>query len=248
MSGAIVTSGDVIHAERARAGLPDCFVVTIDGQAATGKSSVGLRLAQRLGAAFLDTGAMYRDATALAIEHHVAPQDAEGITRLVAQTRAGMDWVASPGNNYRGLDAAMSARLRTPGVDAAVSIVARHEGLRLLLIDWQRGVARAHKRLVTEGRDQGSRVFRETALAKFFLMAEPGERARRRVEQLRAAGVAADAGAIEANLRLRDAIDASHAMKIAEGMAVIDTTHLTEDAVVDRLAGLVLVQAGRAGV
>jgi hypothetical protein len=120
--------------------------------------------------------------------------------------------------------------------------------LRLLLIDWQRGAARAHKRLVTEGRDQGSRVFREDALAKFFLMAEPGERARRRVEQLRAAGVAADAAAIEANLRLRDAIDASHAMKIAEGMTVIDTTELTEDAVVERLAGLVLAQAGRAGV
>lgn len=244
MNGAAM-SGGAIQAGPVGINLPERFVVTIDGQAATGKSSTGLKLAKRLGAAFLDTGAMYRDATALALEHRVPVQDAGAIIDLVKRERTGWDWVMSPGKNYAGMSPAFSARLRSREVDDAVSVVAKHADLRLLMVEWQRGLATSHKRLVSEGRDQGSVVFRDVAAARFFLMAEPAERARRRVAQLASGGIAADAAKIEANLRSRDAIDASHAMKIAEGMEVIDTTRHSEDEVVDRLVGLVMERVGR---
>ncbi len=223
-------------------GLPAKFVVTIDGQAATGKSSTGLRLAQRLGASFLDTGAMYRDATALALERRVPIDDAQAIIRLVqAERTEGMQWVRSPGNGYAGLlqSPEFVERLRSAAVDAAVSVVAKHKALRELLIDWQRRAAVDHGRLVTEGRDQGSVVFKTSALCKFFLVASPQVRAQRRAEQLTARGVLADVGAIEANLVSRDQIDASHAMRFDEDMIEVNTTKLTEDQVVDHLVTLV---------
>ncbi len=231
-------------AARGADGLPVRFVVTIDGQAATGKSTVGLELARRLGASYLDTGAMYRDATALALEQGLSLADEGAIVRAVEAQRGGMAWCAHP-PHYRVWDAAFELRVRSEAVNNAVSVVAKHQGLRERMVRAQRAIGAASARLVSEGRDQGSVVF-PRALAKIFLFADVRVRAQRRVEQARAMGSEMDVAAVEANLASRDALDASHALRQASDAIVVDTTRLTQAQVVEKLVAVVHAAAARA--
>lgn len=222
--------------------LPERFVVAIDGQASTGKSSVGQKLARRLHAAFLDTGAMYRAVTALCIERGVPTSDDDAVLQLAKESNLSFDWSSFP-PKLMAFGVSISDKLRSPAVDGQVSVVAAIGPVRQCLVELQRWTTHQRPRLVTEGRDQGTVVFPD-AMAKFFLVADPEERARRRAAQ----NAAADYDAILKNLIDRDRRDSSRAvgpMAVAPDAAVIDTTRMTEEEVVDHLESLVRAAAGR---
>ena len=214
----------------------DPIVITIDGPAGTGKSTVAHGLARRLHLEYLDTGAMYRAATLAVLEAAVDPHDDTAVAEVVGAARIDFDWTVDPPRVLvRGRD--VSDHIRSESVTRHVSTIAAHPGVRRRLVEAQRRIAAAHPRLVSEGRDQGSVVFPDAPL-RFFLEADARVRARRRVEQLRAAGIDADPDMVEAELRRRDDLDAGRAVDPLvrpDGAVTVDTTDLTVDDVIDRL-------------
>ncbi|MEM1167361.1 MAG: (d)CMP kinase [Planctomycetota bacterium] len=215
---------------------PDRLIVTIDGPAGTGKSSVAASLAERLGLELLDTGAMYRAATALALDHAVPLDNERAVADLAERASLRFAWNASP-PMLTAFAADITHRLREADVTASVSVVAAHPAVRTAMVESQRRIGREHPRLLSEGRDQGSVVFPD-ADVKFYLDAEPRIRAERRAAQLREAGVRADVDAVEVQLRERDRLDASRAvspLRCPDDAICVDTTSLEEDAVVDLL-------------
>lgn len=225
------------------------LIVTIDGPAGTGKSTVARGLARRLGVDFLDTGAMYRAATALALDAGADLDDAEQVAALVREADLCFVWQDDP-PTLLAHGRSIMHRLRDPDVSAQVSPVSALAGVRRILVERQRRIGEVHARLVSEGRDQGSVVFFD-ADVKLYLDADIAVRARRRAEQLRAAGRDADIGAVEREVRERDQRDSTRAVGplVCPGDAVrVDTSDLTQDEVVDRLASIVRGRVGeRAG-
>ncbi len=162
------------------------LIVTIDGPAGAGKSTVARRVAGALGVDFLDTGAMYRGVAAAVIDAGIDAEDSDAVGALAEGMHIGFNWGTDPPRlKVDGVD--VSHRLRDADVTANVSLVAGNSRVRRVLVKAQRWIGKEHPRLVTEGRDQGSVVF-ENATIKFYLDASPEVRARRRADQLRAAG------------------------------------------------------------
>lgn len=219
---------------------PRPIIITIDGPAGTGKSSVARALASRLGLDFLDTGAMYRAAAAIVIDRSVPRADVAQVIRTVAGADLSFDWSADPPVVMAWGRPLADARLRTADVTEIVSEVASIPELRRHMVAKQRLIAEQHRRLVSEGRDQGSVVFPDAAV-KFYLDADPGVRARRRSEQLRAKGVTgpeADVGSLLSEIIERDQSDSSRAVGplVCPADAVrVDTSTLSFDQVVDAL-------------
>jgi len=233
-SGRRPAAGRVAGAER-----PD-VIITIDGPAGTGKSTVAHELAGRLGLDFLDTGAMYRASALVAIEQDIDPHDGPALAAAIAEQRLRFDWTADPPRLHLG-DRDVAGRIRDLDVSAIVSIVAALPELRRALVAQQRSIARAHPRLVTEGRDQGSVVFPDAAV-RFYLDADVEVRARRRSEQLRAGGTDVDEATIADDLRRRDRLDATRTdgPLIRPGGAVtIDTGERSVAGVVDEMERVV---------
>lgn len=225
------------------------IIVTIDGTAGTGKSTVAQRLAWRLDADFLDTGAMYRAAAAIALDEGIPLHDERRLVQRVREANIRFDWSNRDSPAVTAFGRRMEPRIREADVTAIVSPVAAIHDLREVMVELQRAIAREHPRLVTEGRDQGTVVFPQ-AQVKFFLDADPRERARRRAEQLRARGRPADEAQILADLLARDARDSTRAdgpLRCPEDAERIDTTHLTVDGVVARLDELVRLKARSGG-
>jgi cytidylate kinase len=211
-------------------------VVTMDGPAGTGKSSVAWKLAQRLGLEVLDTGAMYRAAAVVAIDEGVPADDGTALAARIAEEGLAFDWSCRPPRLLLG-GRDLTERIRDADVNVVVSVVARQAPLRAALVDAQRAIGRAHPRLVTEGRDQGSVVFPE-AVARFYLDAHPEVRARRRVEQMRSQGRPADYEAVLRAIQQRDHLDETRSdgpLVCPEGAQRVDTSMLTLDQVVDEL-------------
>jgi CMP/dCMP kinase len=220
------------------------IVITIDGPAGTGKSSVARILARRLGLDFLDTGAMYRAVAALVLDQNIPLRDEARIVETVRAADIHFDWTKDP-PSIMAWGQPLDRRIRESDVTAIVSKVAANKELRRLMVARQREIAGEHKRLVTEGRDQGSAVF-PSAPVKFYLDADPLVRARRRAEQIRE--MMGEVGASMTEERLlrdimdRDASDSSRAvgpLVCAEDAVRVDTTELTFDQVVDTLEDLV---------
>lgn len=221
------------------------MIVVIDGPAGAGKSTVARRVARRLGAGYLDTGAMYRALTWLAAESGVAPSDAEALTELavrhpvrIAQGEHG-DRVTIDGRD-------VTDAIRVPVVTAAVSEVSSHGGVRAQMVAAQRDVARDGD-WVADGRDLASTVWPHADL-KVFLTATAEARAGRRCEELRARGEEVDAAGVLADVRRRDHLDSTRAispLKVAEDAVLVDSTDLAADAVVDHIVEL--AAAARAG-
>lgn len=211
-------------------------VVTMDGPAGTGKSSVAWKLAQRLGLEVLDTGAMYRAAAVVSIDEGVPADDGTALAARIAEEGLAFDWSCRPPRLLLG-GRDLTERIRDADVNVVVSVVARQAPLRAALVDAQRAIGRAHPRLVTEGRDQGSVVFPE-AVARFYLDAHPEVRARRRVEQMRSQGRLADYEAVLRAIQQRDHLDETRSdgpLVCPEGAQRVDTSMLTLDQVVDEL-------------
>ncbi|MDF1808686.1 MAG: (d)CMP kinase [Phycisphaerales bacterium] len=157
-------------------------IITIDGPAGTGKSTVARQLAQRLGLDFLDTGAMYRAAAAIMIDRKIDNDEVGELVSCVLGADLHFDWSQDP-PTILAWDIPIDHRIRDDDVTKHVSFVATIPELRHHMVRKQRVIGAQHPRLVTEGRDQGSVVFPDAAV-KFYLDADPEVRARRRIEQL----------------------------------------------------------------
>ena len=214
--------------------MPGELVITIDGPAGTGKSTVAFRLAQCLGLEYLDTGSMYRAAALIAIRHQLDPADGGVLATAVAKEAIRFDWSASPPSIL--LDGEnVSERLREMDVSAMVSEVARQPAVRVVLVEQQRSIAIEHPRLVTEGRDQGSVVFPD-AKVRFFLHADPAVRAQRRVDQLAAKGSNVELDVVIADIEQRDHLDSTRSdgpLIRPQGAIDLDTSNMSIDEVVD---------------
>jgi len=211
-------------------------IITIDGPAGTGKSTVAHRLAERLGLEFLDTGAMYRVAALVSIEHGIDPDDGAALAAALGADGPTFDWAADPPTVLLGTRD-VSRRIREQDVGDLVSIVAAQPQLREVLVRQQRCIAEEHPRLVSEGRDQGSVVFPDAGL-RVYLDAAVEVRAERRLGQLIAAGMPADLDRIVSEIRQRDRRDSSRIdgpLVRPSGAVVVDTSNLTLEQVVDEL-------------
>lgn len=221
--------------------LPD--VITIDGPAASGKSTIGLMLAQKLGYLCLDTGSMYRALTLAAIRRDIRPEDEAGLVRLA--TACDLDIVPlageTDGRHYTvlldGVDVTWDLRL--PEVDAAVSQVSTYPEVRAEMVRRQREVGQ-RGRVVMIGRDIGTVVLPDAAL-KLYITASPEERARRRLLDRRRQGHDDDYETILADVLRRDHIDSSRKhspLRPAAGAIIIDTTGRTADEVMADIMAL----------
>ena len=213
------------------------IIITIDGPAGTGKSSVARQLAKRLGLDFLDTGAMYRAAAAIAIDCQIKVTDRAALVAHVEDADLHFDWRTDP-PAILAWDTPLNGRIRDRDVTAIVSSVAAIPELRAHMVRKQRIIAQQHPRLVSEGRDQGSIVFPGAAL-KFYLDASPEIRARRRAAQIAQAGMSTPAlEALERDIIERDRSDSSRAdgpLVCPEDAVVVDTSALAFAEVVERL-------------
>jgi cytidylate kinase len=215
-------------------------VITIDGPAASGKSTVARLLAAKLDATFLDTGAMYRAATLAAMEEDADFNDQRRLLEVMDETV--FEFKATPDGmlvRIDGVDA--TARIRDPKVTANARYVACLAPVRERMVDMQRRFAQAYERIVAEGRDQGSVVFPD-ANAKFYLTADLNERARRRQAELKAKGVIQTDDEVRQDILKRDQSDENRAvgpLKLPHGAIIIDTTGLSIDEVVEKLIGFV---------
>lgn len=215
------------------------MIVTIDGPAGAGKSTVARAVARRLGAAYLDTGAMYRALTWLALQRGVAPSDEAG---LVALARANPIEIepTDDGDVVRVAGADVTHAIRAPEVAAEVSEVSAHPGARAEMVAAQRALL-ATGSWVSDGRDVGTVVWPQADL-KIFLTASLDERAVRRRADMLARGIEMDAERVREDLRRRDHTDSTRAaspLRVAEGAVVIDSSELDADEVADLIVRLV---------
>ncbi|MBQ3332623.1 MAG: (d)CMP kinase [Thermoguttaceae bacterium] len=206
-------------------------VITIDGPAGSGKSTVARLLARRLGVDFLDTGAMYRAAALLGLRRKADWNDPQALVRLVQ----GHQIVNRFGKTtLDGED--VSQAIRTGEVTGLTHFAADNPGIREIMVALQRQCA-VGRSLVTEGRDQGSVVFPD-AYRKFYLTASAEERARRRAEELRARGENPDIEQLRQQILLRDQRDSQREvgpLRVPDGAMVIDSTEMSVDEVVEKM-------------
>lgn len=209
---------------------------------AAGKSTVSSRVAHELGYPFLDTGAMYRAITWLALESGVDPEDEVALAELAAEAliEAGPPLTPEEPCSMRVNGRDVTSDLRSPAVEAAVSLVSRVAAVRRRLVATQQRIA-AQGPIVMAGRDIGTVVLPEAEL-KLYLDASLAERARRRHQELRERGDPRSLRVLRADLRRRDAIDSTRAvspLQPAPDAHVLQTDGLTLEEVIQRVLALV---------
>jgi cytidylate kinase len=218
--------------------------ITLDGPSGTGKSSVARQVAQKLGAHYLDTGAMYRAATVAVLDAGVALDDKVAVARAVSEaaievgTDARREKVTVDGVDVR-------KRIRGAEVTRAVSPVSAVPAVRRLLVARQRALVAVAGAVVVEGRDIGTVVLPDATL-KIYLTASPEVRAQRRAAQL---GVTDPdkIAALAADLRRRDDYDSRRAdspLRPAEDAVVVDSTHLAQEETVAKVVALAFEAVG----
>ena len=211
------------------------MIVTIDGPAGAGKSSIAFQVADRLGFEFLDTGAMYRAVTLGAIQTEIPLDDAEALTEFAASVE--LQW-KDQRVSLNGKD--VSQEIRTPTVTQAIRHLADIPSVREQLSRQQRKIADG-RNIVTEGRDQGTDVF-PNAECKIFLTASPEERARRRQLQLAEQGRVLTIDEILAAQNQRDLEDRMRdvgRLRAAADAVVVESDGMSSDEVLERVLSIV---------
>ncbi|MFV0443604.1 MAG: (d)CMP kinase [Planctomycetaceae bacterium] len=220
------------------------MLITIDGPAGTGKSTAARRLAERLGFAYLDTGAMYRAIGLACLRAGVDPADANLSAAIARKVVLHVDGQTT---RLNGLDVTIA--IRSPEATAAASIVAQNSAVRALLVDLQRSVAQRGN-YVCEGRDQGTVVF-PFAAVKFFITATAEVRAERRRQELADRGEHVPLADLLQQQDERDRRDEERTvapLKPAADAIRIDTSELSTEQVLEQLVHHVrLVQRKRSG-
>jgi len=229
------------------------LIITIDGPAASGKSTVARLLAGRLNASFLDTGAMYRAVTLAAMRASIDLSDEQKLLDVMLKHE--FQFSDQAGKMIVCIDGAdVTEDIRNPEVTANARYIAAAPKVRERLVQMQRQFASGRQKIVTEGRDQGTVAFSDADI-KFFLTADLAERARRRQAELgisesqSATGVPisprfCEMGSpdIQKAIEQRDKSDQERAvgpLKPAEDAIIVDTTNLSIEQVVEKLADYV---------
>lgn len=218
-------------------------IIAIDGPAASGKSTIGLRLANALGYLFFDTGVMYRAITWLALQHGIDVNDEAAVTTLAEEAQ--IDIAPASKSDGRACDVLLNGQdvtmeIHRRKVDANVSIVSTYRGVRQILSQQQRRIGQRGK-IVMVGRDIGTVVLPEADL-KIYLDATAEERARRRYDEIMARGGKAKYDEILERVIERDRIDSTRdvaPLRIAEDAIVLDSDKLTADEVFEQVLALV---------
>ena len=212
------------------------YIVAIDGVSGSGKSSTAKTVARQLGILHLDTGAMYRGVTFLALEKGLKPAQIDEISEMVL----GLDWHADTSGKLTVGGRDLSREIRTDPVSSAVSDFARIPEVRHALVPIQRKIG-MRQSAVVEGRDMATVVFPD-ARFKFFMDASPEVRAQRRVRELVSLGLPADYEQVLGNLQERDHKDSGREhspLTLSPDAQVIDTSGLTFEGqvaiIVDRI-------------
>lgn len=210
--------------------------IAIDGPAASGKSTIGELLAQKLDYLYFDTGVMYRAVTWAALQRGIPVEDETAVTALAQRMRIDVTApTADDGRQYTVLadGADVTWAIRAPAVDADVSAVSAYPGVRRALVAQQRRVA-AKEPVVMVGRDIGTVVLPDADL-KIYLDATVEERARRRWQEMKGRGEDVDRAAVLHSMRHRDRIDSNREvspLRPADDAVIVDTTDLDIEEVV----------------
>jgi CMP/dCMP kinase len=217
-------------------------IIAIDGPAASGKSTLGLRLAQELDYLFFDTGVMYRAITWLVLHRSIDVRDEARITALAEETQIDVAPASVP--DGRACDVLVDGKditweTRLPEVELNVSNVSAYRGVRAALSQQQRRIGQREK-VVMVGRDIGTVVLPEAPL-KIYLDASAEKRARRRYDEIIARGGLADYDEILAKVIERDRIDSTRdvaPLKAAQDAVVLDSDKLSADEVFEKALAL----------
>lgn len=216
------------------------LVITIDGPAASGKSTIARLVANRLGASFLDTGAMYRAVTLAAVKAGVDMNDEQKLFDILEKSV--FQFAIKEGKMrvcINGVD--VTEQIRGPKITANARYIASATRVRKKLVQMQRQFAAGEKKIVTEGRDQGTVAFADADI-KFYLTADLCERARRRQAELQTKGGSESLEQIQRAIEERDKSDEGRAvgpLKPADDAIVIDTTEFSIEDVVEKILACV---------
>ena len=216
-------------------------VVTIDGPAGSGKGTIARRLAEILGFHYLDSGALYRLLALFSQQQHVAVDDLDTLAMLCLDMQIRFA-ISSVNEDVRVIlnNQDVSDQLRTEECAARASQLAAHPQVRSALLAKQHSF-RISPGLVAEGRDMGTVVFPD-AKCKVFLTASVSERARRRQKQLKKQGISASLDRLLKEIEARDSRDENRAispLRPAADAVLVDSTDLSIDQVVQRIAAIV---------
>ncbi|HEV8639220.1 MAG TPA: (d)CMP kinase [Chloroflexota bacterium] len=215
-------------------------IIAIDGPAGSGKSVIGLWLARKLGYAFLDTGVLYRAITWLALRRGIPTSDGAALAAAAADVSINVLPHPERGCAVEIDGCDVTEELFAPAVNAEVSTVAAHPGVRRQLLPVQRRIA-GRGRVVVVGRDIGTVVLPEAEL-KLYLEASAAERARRRWEQERRKGGTRSLDEVLAEVRRRDRLDSERAtapLRPAPDATILDTDRLSLDEEKQRILEIV---------
>lgn len=215
-------------------------IITVDGPAGAGKSTVARALSVALNYSYLDTGAMYRALTLKAMRGGTDLSDQQALVRLAGETVIEMQ-----GNPQSGIrifldGEEVTGEIRSQDVTNHTGPVACTAGVREIMVEWQRRMGR-HKSLVIEGRDTGTVVF-PGADYKFYLDADPDERTRRRMKEWKEKGMEIDENDLRREIARRDEADMQRdvsPLKKADDAIVIDTTGLSVDQTVEKMMKII---------
>jgi CMP/dCMP kinase len=216
------------------------LVITLDGPAGAGKSTVAKCLAGRLGISYLDTGAMYRALTLKALRLKMDLTDEEALTTLCRNSKITFKEMPDGTLNITLDGEDVSTAIRTTDVTNNTFYIARVPGVRTLMVAWQRAMGMSRS-IVTDGRDQGTVVFTD-ARYKFYVDCDVEERVQRRYKELVAAGKPVDLDQLRTEMKERDQKDFSRAvgpLKKAPDAITVDSTGLTVDGTVDKIMKLI---------